>query len=265
MPKRKNPTDLSSLINKYKGISVVSEIESNLNKEPKTEIALSQLIPCDLFDERNYPKETLSELKKSLEHYGFLVPLIVVKREDGKREIINGVKRFLVAKERNRKSIPALSISLEEEKKHAYILQSIKKEDKDPLVRTNALKRLKERYGYKEEELALLTGSSISQIRNLLRRDSLPSWVKRIVHGGGFSYGQARVLLNLDRKQQERLADKARKEKLSVREREKYKRERKDSVRKRKVTIKGKTVTIVFEDEEEAKKNYPKILRSFSD
>ena len=59
MPKRKNSTDLSSLIKKYKGLSVVNEIESNLNKEPKTEISLQSLVPSDLFDEKNYPKETL--------------------------------------------------------------------------------------------------------------------------------------------------------------------------------------------------------------
>ena len=53
MPKRKNSTDLSSLIKKYKGLSVVNEIESNLNKESKTEISLQSLGHSDLFDEQN--------------------------------------------------------------------------------------------------------------------------------------------------------------------------------------------------------------------
>ncbi len=265
MPKRKNSTDLSSLIKKYKGLSVVSEIESNLNKEPKTEINLKSLVPSDLFDERNYPKETLTALKKSVEHYGFLRPLIVVRRKDGRQEIINGVKRYLVAKERNRKSIPALTISLEEEKKNAYILGIIEKEDKDPLVRTHALKMLKTKYGYQEEELGLLTDCSISQIKNLLRRDGLPEKIKSLVHQGKLSYGQARVLLNLSEEEQSRLVAKTREKKLSVREMEKEKRERKHSQRKRKITVEGKTVTIVFESEEEARKNYSKILSSFSD
>lgn len=265
MPKRKNSTDLSSLIKKYKGLSVVNEIESNLNKEPKTEISLQSLVPSDLFDEKNYPKETLTELKESVEHYGFLRPLIVVRRKDGKNEIINGVKRYLVAKERNRKSIPALTIPLEERKKHAYILGIMEKEDKDPLVRTHALKRLKNKYGYQEEELGLLTDCSISQIKNLLRRDELPFEIKSLVHQGKLSYGQARVLLNLSKEEQNSLVTKTRERKLSVRAREKEKRERKHSQRKRKVTVKGKTVTILFESEEEAKKNYPKILNSFSD
>ena len=98
-----------------------------------------------------------------------------------------------------------------------------------------------------------------------LRRDELPYEIKSLVHQGKLSYGQARVLLNLSKEEQNSLVTKTRERKLSVRAREKEKRERKHSQRKRKVTVKGKTVTILFESEEEAKKNYPKILSSFSD
>lgn len=265
MPKRKNPSDLSRLIDKYRGISVVSEIENNLNREPKTEISLSRLTISNLYNPENYPVETLLPLRKSVSHYGFLVPLIVSKEKDGKREILNGVKRYLVAKRKDRKEIPTLITTLDEEKKHAYILGSIKKEDKDPLVRTNALKVLSLQYGYPQEELSLMTGFSVSQIKNLLRLDNLPKDIKDRVHKGLLSYGQARVLLNIPSKDQSLLAEKAVHSRLSVRDREKEKRLLNEKERKRKVTLDGTRVTIDFGNEEEARKNYSKILKSFSD
>ena len=265
MPKRKTGTDLSSLVKKYRGISVVNEIEGNLDKGEKTEVLLSSLKISDLYSEANYPEETLQDLKKSVDHYGFLVPLIVVRGKDAKREILNGVKRYLVAKEKKRRSIPALVINRNEEKKHAYILASIEKEEKDPLILTHAIKVLRGKYGYSLDDLCLRRECSKAQVRNLIRRDSLPLWIKTLVHEGKLSYGKARILINLSVEEQKSLAREARQSSLSVRGRERRRRERLSKSRKRKITLSGKKVTIVFSSPEEAKKNYLKVLSSFSD
>lgn len=257
-------TDLGNLVKKYQRFSVVDEIEQNLLGISETKVPIELLFLSDLFSEENYDLDSYGSLEKSLRQDGFFVPLIVVKNQE-RYEIINGVKRFLLAKKIGFKELPIVKAELPEERKFAYILENIQEEGDSALVKSYAFQVLNEKYGLKEEKLSSLSSYSISQIRNLLRLKNLPDFLKKSIRSFEITYSEARSLLNLPLDKQKELYQKIKSENLSVRQLEKEKRSYCGSHKKSIVKRKGKTVTITFADEKEAEKNYPRLVRFFSE
>lgn len=265
MPKRTRRTDLSALVEKYQGLSVVSEIERNLLSADRYEYPIENLDLSDLYSEDNYHLDRYQSLEDSLRNDGFLVPLILVRKEDGRYEIINGAKRFLLAKKLGYRKMPCVKADLPTNRKVEYVIQNIISEGDNPLVKTYAFHILSTRYGYSDEDIARLSSLSITQVRNLKRLDSLPDFLKDGILDFTLSYSEARCLLNLPLEKQRYLYEEIKKGSLSVRDLEKEKRSHLGNQRKRKVTLHEKSVTIVFHNEEEARKYYPQIVKEFSD
>jgi ParB/RepB/Spo0J family partition protein len=265
MPKRTRRTDLSALVEKYQGLDIVSEIEHNLLSANRSNHKVDDLVLNDLYNEKNYCLEKYQGLQDSLRDDGFLVPLILVKREDDKFEIINGVKRYLLGKKLGYSEMPCVLADLNQERKHAYIIQNILSEGDCPLVKTEAFLTLEKKYNYSDIEIAKISSLSLNQVRNLKRLSSLPEFLKEGVRDFTLSYSEARALLNLPENKQKELYEQIRNGMLSVRDLEKIKRLHIGNSRKRKVTLKNKRVTISFATAEEAKKFYPMIVKEFSD
>ncbi len=265
MPKRKKRIDFSSLVEKYQGLSVVSEIEKNLVLSQRSEADIEKFVLSNLFDEKNYNLDIYHSLKDSLLKDGFLMPLIVLEKEDGTYEILNGVKRYLLAKKLSYRKLPYVKTELTTERKLEYILENIMKEDDNPLVKTHAYLRLEKEYSFTDEKIALLSGQSINQVRNLKRLDQLPYFLKDGLINSTLTYSEARCLLNLPKEKQKDLYEKIQNGSLSVRDLEREKRTYLGNSKKRKVTLNRKSVTIQFSSAEEAEKFYPIIQKQFSD
>jgi ParB family transcriptional regulator, chromosome partitioning protein len=265
MPKRKKRTDLSALVEKYQGLSVVSEIERNLLSANRSEYPLSRLHLSSLYSESNYHLDKYGSLEESLRNDGFLVPLILVRREDGDFEIINGAKRFLLAKKMGYTKMPCVIADLSMERKIEYILQNIVQEGDNPLVKSHAFHIVEEKYGYTDEKISKLTSLSITQVRNLKRLKLLPSFIKEGLLDFTLSYSEARCLLNLPEEKQKELYVLIQKGLVSVRQLEMMKRTYLGTQKKRKVTLRNNSVTIQFSSKEEAMKYYPIIEKTYSD
>ncbi len=265
MPKRTRRTNLNSLVEKYQNLSVVSEIERNLFSSKSNLLPVNKLSLNDLYSEKNYSLEHYKALEESLKKDGFLAPLIVVKKTDGNYEIINGVKRFLLAKKLHFLTVPCVEATLNIERKHTYILQNILEEGDHVYIKTYAFDVLANNYHYSDKHLAELTSLSLMQVRNIRRLKGLPEYIIDAIKKFLISYSEARALLNLPADKQKELFDKAIEGLLSVRDLEKEKRLYLGNQHKRKVTLQNRKVTIVFASNEEAKKFYPLIEKEFSD
>lgn len=263
--KEKKNNDISTLIKRYQRISVVSEIENNLLSVSRLKVNIDNLFLCPLFDKNNYDLSCYENLKDSLKGDGFLVPLVVVEDAAHRYEIINGVKRYLLGKEIGLKEMPIVKADLNQERMFSYILENIQYEDDSPYVKTHAFKVLKETYHYSDVEIADLAGISISQVKNLLRLEKLPEFLKRSLISFDLTYSEARSLLNLPLEVQEKLYNDIQNGLTNVRDLEKAKRHYEGLKRKTTVTLKGKTVVIRFESQEEAQKNFLKISRDYKD
>lgn len=264
MPKRTRRTNLNSLVEKYQNLSVVSEIERNLFSTKSNLLPVNKLSINDLYNENNYSLEHYKALEESLKKDGFLAPLIVVK-DNGNYEIINGVKRFLLAKKLNFSTVPCVEATLNLERKHTYILQNILEEGDHVYIKTYAFDVLSNKYHYSDKHLAELSSLSLMQVRNIKRLKGLPDFIIDAIKKFKISYSEARALLNLPLEKQKELFNKATEGLLSVRDLEKEKRLYLGNQHKRKVTLHDRKVTIVFSTAEEAKKFYPLIEKEFSD
>jgi ParB family chromosome partitioning protein len=266
MSARKRKPELSALVEKYRRYSVVSEIEKNLSSRARLLYPTGSLYLSDLYDEKNYDLSCYPELSESLRKDGFLTPLVIVKgKKEGTFEIINGVKRFLLAEKDGMKEVPCVLADLSADRKNAYILENILEEGDCALVKTECFERLKENAGYPESRIAQEASLSLTEVRNLLRLRNLPPFLKEGIRNFTLRETEARALLGMPEETQRKLYSEIKDGKLSVRDIEKIKRDFLGKKRKTSVSRKGRRIEIVFKDEEEAERNYPKIVREFSD
>ena len=264
MPKRTRRTNLSSLIDKYQNLSVVSQIEQNLLSGTRNYISKNELILNDLYLEENYDLSHYFQLEESLKKDGFLVPLIVVKQ--GKQyAVINGVKRFLIAKKIGIEKMPCVLGEIQQDRLHSYVIEHIMDENEHVLIKAYAFDVLNKKYHYSDDKIAELAHISLTQVRNIKRLTKLPSFLKEALLSFKISYSEARSLLNLPIEKQKELYHEILSGNLSVRDLEKEKRTFIGTQHKRKIRLQKKKVIIQFKDEEEAKKYYPQIVKEFSD
>lgn len=264
---RKSDLTLASLIEKYKRNSVASEIEKNLTSQARVLYPVNQLSLFELYDEENYDLSLFESLEASLRKDGFLLPLVLSKdpKKPNHYFILNGAKRFLIAKNRlGMATLPCILSSLTPERERAYVLENIVAEGGCCLAKTYCFQTLVSKYHVSLPEIEGETGISDSEVRNLLRLDSLPSDLKKDLQAGKMTYGEARVFLGLPYRKQLALREKLFKDALSVRELEGIKRNYQGKNRKVSLKLEKNTVSLSFEDEEDAKKAYRKLLEKYS-
>ncbi|HEV2402756.1 MAG TPA: ParB/RepB/Spo0J family partition protein [Candidatus Saccharimonadales bacterium] len=108
-------------------------------------------------------KAAISNLKRSIEHYGIQQPITVTEYERGKYKIIDGHRRYICANELELKVVPCLvypELSPGEMEARRYEMQNIRRPWK-PLERSDALHRMKREFGFQSiKELAQYIGIS---------------------------------------------------------------------------------------------------------
>ena len=61
-------------------------------------ILLSKIVPSDDNPRKNFDEEALNSLAESIKMYGIIQPLVLVKKEEDKYEIVAGERRYRAAK-----------------------------------------------------------------------------------------------------------------------------------------------------------------------
>ncbi len=172
---------------------------------------------------KNFSKEKLDELMKSIEKNGILQP-IVVRRKDGRFEIVFGERRYRAALQLGYTKIPAIVREDVDDKNKMLIalVENLQRDELNPIETANAYDSVINEFNLTQDELSKIIGKSRVAIANTLRLVKLPAAVKNLVNQGKLSEGHARALLTI--KTPEIQADLCKKiiaEELSVRETEK--------------------------------------------
>ncbi|MBL8995580.1 MAG: ParB/RepB/Spo0J family partition protein [Spirochaetia bacterium] len=195
-----------------------------------------------------FDKEKLQELSESLIDVGMIEPVIVVEK-GGTYELIAGERRWRAAKEAGFKTIPAIfKNSAEDKALEIMLIENIQREDLSPIEEAMSYELLLRKKDLTHEALAKAIGKSRSHITNLLRILKLPDRVRGMINSKKISMGQAKMLVGLEEKDQERLVQQILKDGLSVREVEVAASGKKANVSRGTIHPKGKT---------EARKNHP--------
>ena len=190
-------------------------------------VPISDIRPNPYQPRKEFDKEALNELADSIRTHGIFTPLLVRKSVSG-YDLITGERRLRAAKIAGLDTVPAISVDFtEEEMMEIAILENVQREDLNPIEEATAYDSLVKKLGYTQEKLAERVGKSREYCANIMRLLKLPSEVQNMVIDKKLTMSHVRPLLALD--SEDDMTETARrihKDKMSVREVEKYIRER---------------------------------------
>jgi ParB family chromosome partitioning protein len=185
---------------------------------PVEKIPLNKIIKSK-FNYRDI-EENLDELAKSIAQNGLLVPVIVRPLENY-YELISGNRRVEACKKLGWKYIPAIIVEMNDKEAFiASLVENIQRETLDPIQEAKAYNDFVHKYGWGSvTELAKLIGKSEPYVSHRIMLLNLPKEVQDLISTRQLKPSTARELvwINDPRKQKE-IAEKAVKEKLSVRD-----------------------------------------------
>ena len=200
---------LSSLI----GDSDVKTLNSN--------ISISSIVPNNYQPRKNFEKESLEDLTKSIKERGIIQPLIVRKssNNNGQFEIIAGERRWQAAQNAGLHDVPVMIIEADNLKSLEFaIIENIQRKDLNPIEEAQGYKRLIDEFNYDQDKVSKFVGKSRSHVTNTLRLLNLPEKVQRSLINGDISQGHAKILVGIHNS--EIICEKIKLKKLSVRQAE---------------------------------------------
>ena len=200
---------LSSLI----GDSDVKTLNSN--------ISISSIVPNKYQPRKNFEKESLEDLTKSIKERGIIQPLIVRKssNNNGQFEIIAGERRWQAAQNAGLHDVPVMIIEADNLKSLEFaIIENIQRKDLNPIEEAQGYKRLIDEFNYDQDKVSKFVGKSRSHVTNTLRLLNLPEKVQRSLINGDISQGHAKILVGIHNS--EIICEKIKLKKLSVRQAE---------------------------------------------
>jgi len=160
-------------------------------------IPLSDIVPSPLQPRKTFHPEQLQELIESIREHGIIQPLIVRKVE-GKWELIAGERRWRAAGQLGLKEAPAIvRQASDRDVLELALIENLQREDLNPIEEAHAYQRLAEEFTLRQEDIAQRVGKSRSVVANSLRLLDLHSQVQAYLAQGRLSVGHAKVLLAL--------------------------------------------------------------------
>lgn len=169
----------------------------------------------------HFKEEELEELADSIKKNGLLQP-ILVRKIKGTYQIIAGERRWQASKRAGVDKVPVNIIDADDDKViELALIENIQRSDLNPIEEAYGYKRLMDRRGMTQADVALAVSKGRSTIANSLRLLELPEDAQQLLFEEQITAGHARAILavpTLEGKQS--LTDKIIKNKLSVREAE---------------------------------------------
>lgn len=167
---------------------------------------------------QHFDKSKLDELSQSIKQKGVLQPILVKKVGDN-YEIVAGERRWRASQLAGLKEIPALIKNFENQDSYEVaLIENIQRHDLNPVEEAEAYQYLMKTYNMTQQQVADKVGKDRATVANVLRLLQLPEQVRQMVIKNELSLGHAKVLMTLPTSEEQiHLAEKAMREKLSVR------------------------------------------------
>jgi ParB family transcriptional regulator, chromosome partitioning protein len=156
------------------------------------EIVSNPFQPRTVFDE-----SSISELAATIRTHGVIQP-IVVRRNNGKYELIAGERRWRAVRSLGWTTIPAIvKVMNDAQTASAALIENLQREGLTPIEEAVAYQQLLEIHGLTQESLAQRLGKGQSTIANKLRLLHLPESVRNALLQRKITERHARALLAL--------------------------------------------------------------------
>lgn len=213
----------SKATNPLKSAPVAPAAKSVKNDEKGMvgEVLLAQVHPNPNQPRTNFKPEEIEELANSIKRHGLLQPILVRKTGDG-YEIIAGERRWQACRSLGMETILVrFWLADDTEAFEAALVENIQRSDLNPIEEAYGYKRLMERKGMTQSEVAQTVSKGRSTIANALRLLDLPEEAQQLLFEEKITAGHARAILSVPTLEGKKsLTNKLMEEKLSVRETE---------------------------------------------
>jgi ParB family chromosome partitioning protein len=183
------------------------------------EVAVDQIDANPFQPRRAFSPDKLKELADSIRASGLVQP-VLLRRADGRYQLIAGERRWRAARQAGLTVIPAVVREIgDRDALELALTENLLREDLNPLEAAQGYAALQQKHGLSHEEIAEHLGLDRSTVTNTLRLLRLPLEVQQMIVEGAISAGHARALMGLDSAAaQLRLAQLIVKQGLSVRQ-----------------------------------------------
>lgn len=190
-----------------KDFDFLADLENDITEEEKSNakmIKLRDIEPNKNQPRKNFDKEKLEILSKSIEKHGVVQPILVKDNNNGTFLIIAGERRWRAAKMAGLKEIPCIVRDMDEAAvMEIALIENLQREDLNPIEEAEGYKNLMVSCNLTQEEVAERVGKSRSAVANSLRLNNLTDEVKEMLISGEISQGHGRALLAISDKERQ--------------------------------------------------------------
>src|SRR5881398_2884710 len=160
-------------------------------------VRLATIVPSPLQPRKNFAPEALQELVDSIRQHGIIQPLIV-RRIDGRHELIAGERRWRAAQEVGLSDVPVIVRTASDlEVLELSLIENLQRTDLNTIEEAQGYSRLAEEFGLRQEDIALKVGRSRAAVANAIRLLDLHPQIQTWVAQDLLSVGHAKVLLGI--------------------------------------------------------------------
>lgn len=145
-----------------------------------------------------FAEANLEELAQSIRANGVVQP-IVVRKFGTRYQIVAGERRWRASQRAELRRIPAVVKEVSDEKLlELALIENIQRQELNPIEEAKAYRKLIDRIGLTQEQVAEQVGKERSVITTSLRLLRLPGEIQKAVEEGRLSAGHGRALLMIE-------------------------------------------------------------------
>lgn len=191
-------------------------------KKGLDEVAVEDISPNPDQPRTNFKQDELEELSKSIDRDGLLQPILVRPLGGGKYQIIAGERRWQACKLAGIEKVPVRIKEVDDDRAlELALVENIQRSDLNPIEEAYGYKRLMDRKKMTQADIAQSMSKGRSTVANALRLLDLPEDAQQLLFEDKITAGHARAILSLQSKDaREKLTEKLKEKKLTVRETE---------------------------------------------
>jgi ParB family transcriptional regulator, chromosome partitioning protein len=183
----------------------------NAKKESVFYVEVGKIQPNPDQPRKDFDKDALADLSRSIRKYGVLQPLLVSKVEDESSrgmnvyyELIAGERRLRAAQLAGLPHVPVIirddivQPNKKSERLEVALIENIQRENLSPLEEAEAYVRLANEFGMVQREIAEKVGKSREVVANTIRLLKLPDYIKAALSSNKISMAHARALVSFE-------------------------------------------------------------------
>lgn len=185
------------------------------------ELGIDEIEPNTEQPRTRFEESALDELARSIESNGIVQP-IIVRRHDGRYQIVAGERRWRAAQRAGLHKVPVVVREVSDDKLlELALIENIQRQELNPIEEARAYRKLIDTIGLTQEMIAERVGRDRTLIATAVRLLKLPDDVLEMIEEGKLTAGHGRALLMIeDSRLQRQLAQTVHGMSLSVRETE---------------------------------------------